>query len=57
MIILISNNTVLPFAYEIPLLHVQGIHTNIQEDKNLRNKRKCCKSMPANIVAAWKTVN
>lgn len=29
MIILKSNNTALPFAYKIPLLNVQGIHTNI----------------------------
>jgi hypothetical protein len=42
-------NENIPITNESPLLNVQGIHTNIKEDKNLGNKWQGCESMPVII--------
>ena len=40
----------IPITDETPLFNVQGVHTNIKEDKGLSNKRQGCKSMSVKNV-------
>lgn len=43
-----------PITHKSPLFDIQGIHTNIKEDKNLTNERQGRKSMPEVNVHRFK---